>query len=253
MSGVVIQADLAELAERIARGLSKASMLDGRAFIRTPVLFPSGSTVVVVIEAEGGDRYRLSDLGQGEDEADLLDIVVTYRSQARDVAALSGLAFDGRAFVLTEVSAARLVGAVMAVANASSRALQQAMVRAAERRPIAAADRLVARLGGIFTPERVERNAEVRGASTQPWTFDAVVHTGDRRAVFEAIMPHQTSIAFATMKFHDVARLQAPPVRVAVVHRKASLHAFLAVVSQSARVIEDDATDQSWRRAAEAA
>ena len=35
-------------------GLGKADLLDGRAFIRTPVLFPSGATVVVVIEDEGG-------------------------------------------------------------------------------------------------------------------------------------------------------------------------------------------------------
>lgn len=252
MNGAVVQAGMAELAEQIARGLSKASALEGRAFIRTPVLFPSGSTVVVVIEAEGGGRYRVSDLGQGEDEADLLDIVATYRSQAREIAELSGLAFDGRAFVLTQASAAQLVGATMAVANASSRALDRAILRAGERRRSTAADRLVARLGLLF-PQRVERNGEVRGASTQPWTFDAVVHIGDRRAVFEAVTPHQTSIAFATMKFHDVARLQAPPVRVAVVHRKASLHAFLAVVSQAAKVIEDDAADQSWLRAAEAA
>lgn len=244
---------MAELAEQVARGLSKASVLDSRAFIRTAVLFPSGSAVVVAIEAEGGDRYRVSDLGQGDDEADLLGIAATYRNQAREVAELSGLVFDNGAFVLTRASAGQLVGATMAIANAANRALDRAMQRAEQRQHRTAADRLVDRLARLFTPAAVARDAEVRGASTHPWTFDALVQTDGRRAVFDVVTPHPASVAFATTKFHDLARLENAPVRIAVVHRKASLREFLTVVSQAAKVIEDEAGDRTYLRAAEAA
>ena len=46
-AGVVLRTDSAEQADQVARGLSKASVLDGRAFIRTAVLFlsvPSSSS-----------------------------------------------------------------------------------------------------------------------------------------------------------------------------------------------------------------
>jgi hypothetical protein len=69
----VTATSLAQLADEIARSLAHARMLDGRAYIRTPTLFPSGATAVVVIEEEGGGRYRLSDLGQGFDEASQRD------------------------------------------------------------------------------------------------------------------------------------------------------------------------------------
>jgi hypothetical protein len=247
----MVQANMAELAEQVARGLSKASTLDGRAFIRTPVLFPSGSTIVVAIEEEGGDRYRLSDLGQGEDEADLLDIVAIYRHQAEEVAELTGVLFDGRAFVLTRATVGQLVGATMAIANAVSRALDRAQQRADQRQHSGAIDRMVSRLSRIFSPQAVARNAEVRGFSTHAWTVDAEVRSDGRRIVFDYVTPHPASVAFATTKFHDLARLEDAPVRVGVVHKKQGLGTFLMVVSQAAKVIEDEAGDRTWRRAAE--
>ena len=244
------QDTLAALAEQVARGLAKASMLDGRAFIRTPVLLPSGSTVVVVIQEEGGGRYRVSDLGQGDDEADLLGIVPTYRAQARDMAHLTGLAFDGRAFVAAALDPSRLIGATMAVANATSRALERAMQRAERRRTDAAVDRLLARLHRLFPAADLTRDAELRGASTHPWHFDAVLRGEARQTVFDIVMPHQTSVAFAAAKFHDLARLDHAPARVAVVPSKAAFGDLLAVVAQAAQVIEADAPDRAFSRVA---
>ena len=73
---------MADLADQVARGLSTAAMIDGRAFIRIAVLFPSGSTVVV-IEPEGGGSCRVSDLGLGSDQAELLDILPFYEGRPR--------------------------------------------------------------------------------------------------------------------------------------------------------------------------
>ena len=240
---------LAEIAEQVARGLSKASMLAGRAFIRTAVLFPSGSTVVVVIHDEGGGRFRVSDLGQGLEEADMLGIAPAFRSQAVEVAARSGISFDGHAFLLTGAVADQLVGAVMAVANASSRAFERAMLGTENRRSGAAVEKLVARLARIFPGAEIAREVKIRGDSTHAWDFDAEVTTEKGHAVFDIVTSHPTSIAFAVTKFQDLARLEDAPARFAVVHRKASFGDLLAVVVQAAQVVEDDAPDSVFRRA----
>lgn len=251
MNQIGARSGLADIAEQIARGLSKASMLDGRAFIRTPVLFPSGSTVVVIVHEEGGGRYRVSDLAQGFEEADTLGIAVAYGNQATEIATRSGIVFDGQTFIVTELEQDQLVGAVMAVANAASRTLERAMVRSESRRHDAAVERLVVRLRHVFPKADVARDVELRGVSTHAWRVDTLVRMGHDRAAFDVVTPHPASIAFATTKFHDIARLEDAPTRVAVVHRKAALGDLLAVVSQAARVIEDDASDSAFNRAAE--
>jgi hypothetical protein len=121
---------LADTAEQVARGLSKATLLDNRAFIRTPVLFPSGSKVVVVFHEEGGGGYRVSDPGQGLEEADTLGIATAYRKQVAKVATRSGIGFDDRAFVVASLGPDQLVGAVIAVASAAGRDLERACCRA---------------------------------------------------------------------------------------------------------------------------
>jgi len=241
---------LAELAEQIARGLSKAGLLDGSAFIRTPILFPSGATAVVVIEDEGGGRLRLSDLGQGRDEAELQGIGAAYRRQAQEVARRSGLAVEAGALVLAGITAAQAVAGVMTVANAAARALERASLRAAQRPETGDIERLVARLGALFPHAHLLRETEVHGASTHPWPVTVVLPTDRGQAVFDLVRPSAVSVAFAAAKFHDLARLEHPPARIAVVQRKASLGDLLAVVAQAARVVEEDAADSAFRRAA---
>ncbi len=253
MSEAITRTGLADLAEQVARGLGKADVLDGRAFIRTPVLFPSGATVVVVIEDEGGGRYRLSDFGQGRDEAELLGIAGAYRHQAQEVARLSGVTLEGNALVLPGVLTTQLVAATMTVANAAARALERAALRAAPRPREDTIDRLVNRLVTLFPKAQVKRGEELRGASTHAWQVDAVVTTDHHRAVFDVVTANPASVVWASAKFHDFARLEEPPMRVAVVHRKTSLGDLLAVLSQAARVVEEDAPDKTLARAALAA
>ena len=245
------RAEFAGVAEQIARGLSKADVVQGRAFIRTSVMLPSGSTVVVVVEDQGGGRYRLSDIAQGFEEADRLGMARTYRRQADDVAALSGIAFVDNAFVLSSATRRQLVGGTMSVANAVSRAAERTLLRAAHRQQDFRVERLVKRLGVLFPQADIAQDVELRGASEHPWHVDAVVTAGPRRAVFDIITPNATSVAFASAKFHDIALLENAPMRVVVVHRKASFGSLLSVVAQAARVIEDDAPDRSFTRAAE--
>ena len=75
----------------------------------------------------------------------------------------------------------------------------------------------------------------------------------NHRAVFDAVTSNPASIVWTSAKFHDFARLEAPPARVAVVRRKADLGDLLAVSSQAARVVEEDAPNRVLSRAALAA
>ena len=253
MSETRFRPDLAGVAEQVASNLAKADILDNRAFIRTPVLFPSGATVVVVIEDQGSGHYRLTDLSQGHDEADLMGVAPAYRRQAGEIATRSGLVLADHAFVLAGVAQSQLVAAVMVVANAPTRALERALARPAGRQKDAAVEKLVARLTSAFPRGKVTGRVELPGASTHAWDVDAVVMTETGRAVFDLVSPSAVSVAFAATKFHDIARLHPAPARVAVVPRKASFGDLLAVVAQAARIIEEDATDRTFVRASEAA
>ncbi|MEO9188737.1 MAG: hypothetical protein ABI224_01865 [Acetobacteraceae bacterium] len=74
--------------------------------------------------------------------------------------------------------------------------------------------------------------------SDNPWRVDALVRTEGRQAAFDFVTPHPNSETFAMAEFLDIARLENPPVRIAVVHRKASLGDLLTVVPMS----------RGWRR-----
>jgi len=182
MNDTVAATSLEQLADEIAHTLARATMLDGRAYIRTPVLFPSGATAVVVIEEEGGGRYRVSDLGQGFDEASQLGVASGYRRQAQEVAGLSGLKLEGGAFVLPATEADQLLAGTMTVANAPVRAQERAMLRATSRPPQSSVERLVTRLRTVFPKAVVEREVELRGLSIHAWAPDALVTTETGRA-----------------------------------------------------------------------
>ncbi len=88
--------------------------------MRTPVLLPSGAAIVVVIEPEAGGRFRISDLGQVQDEAETLEFGRLYRRQLEDVAKLQGFAVEDGALVLSGLERADLPGATMSLVNALS-------------------------------------------------------------------------------------------------------------------------------------
>jgi hypothetical protein len=240
-----------EIAAQIAVGLAKADLVQGRAFIRTPILLPSGSSVVVVVEDRGNGEYRLSDIRQGFEEADRNGMGRTYQRQAKEVAELAGIGFADDAFVLPNASPRQLIGGTITLANAVARAAERTLLRAAQRSQETAVTRLAERLGVLFPSAKVVRDSRLRGASEHEWDIDAVVTVGQRRTVFDIVTRHPTSVAFASTKFHDLALLDPAPVRVAVVHRKASFGNLLGVVAQAARVVEDDAPDSAFMRAAE--
>jgi hypothetical protein len=135
MQCAVAAHNLDEIASEISRGLANAEVFGCRAYIRTPILLPSGASVVVVVEQEGVDRFRITDLGQGHDEAETLGFGRIYRRQAEDIASLQGLTADQGALSLRDLGREELTGATMALATAVLRTMERATLIATTLAP----------------------------------------------------------------------------------------------------------------------
>ena len=83
------RADLARIGEEVARGLGSCEMFQERAYIRTPILLASGSTIVVTIDDDGRGGLTVSDLGQAADEAAIHTVNVSFRNHALELARLA--------------------------------------------------------------------------------------------------------------------------------------------------------------------
>lgn len=249
------------LIDQVARDLVATEHHVGGSFIRIPLLYPSGATVVVRVEA-GDGRYFVSDWGLGYQETDLYGAATFYARHARTIAEKSGVGFDNQSFFVTEASREQLAGAVVTIGNCSQEAAMRAADSLAEKTFEDSKDRLYERLVGIFAAKAnvrskiVTKNVKFIGYSTTEWPIATLVRPegSHRQIIFEPVTKHHNSVASATMKFHDIALLgKEAPARVAVVHNKKDLGTYLGVLSQAAEVIEDDVSDASIIKLAKAA
>jgi hypothetical protein len=249
------------LIENVAREIVAAEHHVGGSFIRLPMLYPSGATVVVRIEA-GENRYFVSDWGLGYQETDLYGAGSFYVRHGRHIAEKSGVGFDNQAFFVMEASREQLAGAVVTIANCSQEAAMRAADALAEKTFEDSKERLYERLVRVFSKETgnakkiVTKNAKVIGHSSTEWPIATIVKLpgSARPTIFEPVTKHHNSVASATMKFNDIALLgREAPNRVAMVHEKKQFGTLLSVLSQSASVIDDDAPDAAIVRLSKAA
>lgn len=222
----------------------------------TPLLYPSGAAVAVnVSHYRGGvgtrESFAISDIGLGFGEAFAMDIATGFSRCAKELGDEYGVVYDKRRLFIPEVSWDRVPAAVKLVANCSQGAVILASERAQERKAEERSEKLFYRLQRLFSD--VTRKAELSGASETDWTVDALVKSGDRLIVFDAVTNHANSVSSTSTKFHDLALREDAPSRCATVENKRDLGTLLAVLSQAGRVIEDRAPDQTVRELAEVA
>jgi hypothetical protein len=242
-----------EMIESVARALVSTDHRVGGSYIRTPLMYPSGSTVVVRVE-EGERRFFISDVGLGHQEAEMMGAGSMYAKPARVIAEEAGVRFDNQAFFVLEASRDELPGAIVTIGNCSQHAVMRAADALAERTFEDRKNKLYERLVGVFEPRIVKKNVEIIGASTQKWPVATLVQfPGKRPTIFEPVTKHPNSIAHATMKFGDIALSKDAPQRVAVVSDRKELGTLLTVLSRSASVIDDNETSERIRRLAAAA
>jgi len=100
------------LVDSIAREIVATEHRVGGSYIRTPLMYPSGSTVVVRIE-QGDNRFFVSDVGLGFQEAELMGAGLMYSKPANAIATDAGVKFDNQASFVLEASREQLDGAVV--------------------------------------------------------------------------------------------------------------------------------------------
>jgi hypothetical protein len=242
------------LVDDVARMLVATEHRPGGSFIRTPLLYPSGATVVVRIE-DGFGKFFVSDVGLGHQEAEMMGAGSMYAKNARVIAEAAGVRFDNQAFFVLEASREQLPGAVITIANCSQEATIRASDALAEKTFEDNKLRLYERLVTLFERNTVAKNVDVIGSSTQVWKVAAIVSLPhNRQTIFEPVTKHPNSVAHASMKFGDIAlRQDNPPQRVAVVRKRAEFGSLLTVLSRSANIIEDDYSNERIIQLAKAA
>ncbi len=237
--------DLSAIADEVARSLATATS-DGRGgYIRTPLRYPGGSCVVVMISGDG-DRFFVTDMGFGMSEAEQIGAEGQYARIAPEIARRRGLSFDQHSFFLVECNRLQLVGAVGLVANCSKEAVDLAALRLAEKRHSEVESAFFDRLEKVFGKTHVSRDVTIQGAHKRDWEVDALVSHDGKVVAFDFVKPSPQSAYPVIAKFLDLALLPDPPRRVAVVRKFTDMKPFVGLISEAGgAVMQTDATDRA--------
>jgi hypothetical protein len=243
---------LSDIARDIATALVSARVDTRGLMIKTPLLYPSNSTVQIRIDSLDG-RFFVSDMAQALQEAEMMGASRTFRFHAPIIAQNAGIGFDHHAFFVAEAEEGQLIGAVMAVANCSSEAATIVAHKLAEKKNDDYVNRLCDRLSYVFGQAAVAKEVEFPGASATQWPIAARVDLKGQVSLFDYVSSHPNSVASAVTKFGDIGQLDQPPERIAVVLSKPALGTRLTVLARTANVIEIGVPDSTFRRLAKAA
>lgn len=236
-----------EVVRSAAAQLVSHEQISGGNYITTPLMYASGGHVVIRVE-KAGDDFFVSDFGVGHEEANLIGGENIYRKVARNVAEANGVGFDSFVIFALKVSEGQLPGAIATVANSSQEAVYITSLKVSERKHKDDNAALYHRLLGIFDQSNIQRDAHIVGSSNTEWHVSSLVTVNSRQVVFEAVSKHPNSIVYASAKFGDIARINSPPGRVAVVQSKKSLGTYLGVLSHNSSIIERKVDDKVYQR-----
>jgi hypothetical protein len=195
------------------------------------------------------DGFLVSDAGAARREAGLLGGERSFVQLAPEIAVRYGVRFDHNMFFDVNVSRDELVVAVSAIANASKAGVEATAMRLVSIEHADYQAMLWSKLESAFTERFVTRKPPFRGKS-ETWEFDAAVQIHGRISLFEIVTPHANSVNSAITKFLDVQDLgNAAPNRVAILTNK-DRTPHLPVLASTARWIQADANDETYRNAA---
>lgn len=242
------QASLSQIASDLSGALVRVSSNNETARLSLPLLYPGGSMVGVEI-SRLRDGFLVSDGGVGRREAGLLGGERSFIRIAHDITKKMGVRFDNNIIYDLDVPEPALLAAVVAVANAAKSAVETTAMHMATVDHADYRAHLWDRLEKIYGIGSSGRRPKIKGAAEE-WEFDAAIRTEEKFTVFEMVTPNANSVNSAVTKFLDVRDLgDAAPSRVAVLTNVANTPR-LPVLGRTAKIIQIDAPDEAYRRAA---
>lgn len=240
--------DLSAIADRVASDLVRVRLTQNGLRLTTPVLFPSGAHVSLVVHG-GPSRYVVSDDGAASYEAELMGASGIFQRAARDVAQKTGVRFNDHELFEIDAPVDRLPGFIAIVADAARMAVEQSAVRLAEHIEKESRLSISERLISIFGKSAVTEGAEIAGASQHTWRFDAAIKCGDRKVLFALTSPSPNSVASSFLKLDDVRRLDPPPRNVAVLTKRDAFKPDqITILNRAAKLISADDPDADFRK-----
>jgi hypothetical protein len=202
MSAAIFDAEAA--AAEVARALVSTQTVQGRAYITTPITYPTGSHVIVRLDGMG-DRWFVSDDGCGSLEAELMNAMATFRRVAPQVAERAGVAFDRRALFVVEATRSELSGAVVSVANATAEAVRRTAMRVEEIHYAASRALFDERVHATFRDETIIQQPTIAGISGRQWEFSAgIERSGAVIMLLDLVRPRPHAVYATVSKFIDV-------------------------------------------------
>lgn len=225
-------------ADRIAGELVHARKVARGTVVTTPVLFPSGAHVSILVSFDG-DRCLVTDDGSAYAEADMMGAGDIFRRAARSIAEDSMLRFNNFEIFEADARIDTLPGIIAIVADAAKRAVHVTSERLARKLDLDLKTSVVDRLIDVFGANHVSIDAAISGASTHTWTVDALVRTEGADIAVEAVSPSPISVSSAYMKLDDIRRLESAPKIVAALKGKNSFGADqLLILGRTSRLID---------------
>lgn len=240
---------IAEAAKAAASELVSVRHLGGSSFINVPLLYPDGSFVTLKLD-HAPHGIRVSDNGFAYRELEAIGAGRSWAKTAAPIAEAGNILVDKRT-VFVDVKQEELVRAICDVALASWQIADKVYARAAEADEGEIEDYLRERLTEVFGAKlNPPEHNRIKGASTSEWEVSAIVDGNGKQTVFAAVSNHANSVFRTSAAFHDLLALERAPNVVSVVRSKAALGAKFGILAQAGRVIEEDESDEVYRRAA---
>ena len=239
---------LREPLDRAVARMVSVDTLNGRWRVGMPVATLSGSLIDVSVWPEGdGDTFMVSDDGVAWREAqDAMASPRTFRSIARHAADKAGAVFDGHAMFFLRTDAARLQGAIIAMAGLTREVIDRTLEKAAHEKAQNDHDLLLARLGDAFPGRGLAEDATVLGRSGAEYKVDALVEIGDRGLAFDHFTSAGASVNAAFVTLSDIARLEDGPMPIGVTPSLEAVGRKLTLISSVARVIPTSAPAENY-------
>jgi hypothetical protein len=232
-----------------------STFVQGRFRVEMPVVMPSGSVATVTDWPEGNEEtFMVTD-----DGASLSEIMSgafserTFASVAKEKCERYGATFDGGAMLYHRVSAGRLRGAIVTMANLMKEVVDETIHRSINQKARQIDLELWDKLERAFAGSQLERKAHLEDETTATHEFTAVLSTERGLVAFETFSDKGQSINSVYLKMADIGRSDAPPKGIAVTKRMADIGPKLNLITSVSQVVEIGIQPKELQRPALAA